>query len=113
MAILCGSAKAKPIPNLWSPPIAGIPYEKALEIHNRHVHELGDLPGVESVGLGAEGINVYTTRPELVPHQVEGLKVISRPVPKGVIGRISHTYTTSVRPLHGAVMSRLFPNNGP
>lgn len=28
--------KPEVIPPLWAPPIAGVPYEQALEIHNRH-----------------------------------------------------------------------------
>jgi len=30
----------EPIPPLMAPPIAGIPYEEALEIHQRHAVEL-------------------------------------------------------------------------
>lgn len=97
--------KPERIPNLWLPPIAGVPYEKALEIHHRHIDELSKLPGVEGVELGAEGINVYTTQPDYIPKQVEGLRVIPRPVPPGDRGANSHTYNTSVRPLHGLVVA--------
>jgi hypothetical protein len=95
--------KPERIPNLWSPPIAGIPYEKALEIHDRHIDELRKLPGVKEVGLGAEGINVYTTNPDIVPKQVEGLRIIPRPAPTGEGIFNSHTFNNPVRPLHGAV----------
>jgi len=95
--------KPERIPNLWSPPIAGVPYEKALEIHYRNVEKLSDLPGVEGVGLGAEGINVYTTNPAVLPQQIEGLRVIPRPVPVGERGTNGHTFNTQIRPLHGAV----------
>jgi hypothetical protein len=91
------------IPPLWSPPIAGIPYEKVLEIHSRHVEELGKLPGVESAGLGADGIHVYTSNPDIVPKEIEGVPVKIFPA-TGMPGTtLSHTYNTFVRPLHGAV----------
>ncbi|HEV8712865.1 MAG TPA: hypothetical protein VGX03_08570 [Candidatus Binatia bacterium] len=88
---------------MWSPPIAGIPYEQVLEIHRRHVEELGKLPGVESAGLGADGIHVWTSNPDIVPKEVEGVPVIIHPA-TGMPGKtLNHTYNTFVRPLHGAV----------
>jgi len=95
----------EPIPPLWSPPIAGIPFEKALEIHERRVLELRTLPGVESVGLGADGIHIYTSKPEVVPKEVEGLPIKVFPATGGSFSNLTHTYNTSVRPLHGAVVA--------
>jgi hypothetical protein len=57
------------------PPIAGIPYEKALEILERHQDELMELPGVGAVGMGADGIEVNTNNPAAVPADIEGLPV--------------------------------------
>ena len=69
-------ANPQPIPShLLAPPIAGVPYEEARAIHNRHKAELAQLPGVQTVGLSGEGIRVRTTRPELVPSFIEGLPV--------------------------------------
>src|SRR6266571_9004071 len=48
----------EPIPPLMAPPIAGIPYEEALAILERHREELMRLPGVQSVGMGNGGIVV-------------------------------------------------------
>lgn len=63
-----------PIPtSLMTPPIAGIPYTEAEAIFHRH--DFMDVPGVSSVGLGAAGITVRTTQPELIPSSVEGLPV--------------------------------------
>lgn len=85
------------IPPLWAPPIAGIPYEKALEIHYRHVDELSKLPGVDSVGLRRDGIHVSTSNPAVVPSEVEGLPIIVDP-PEGPKKALSHTYNTDARP---------------
>lgn len=63
------------IPPLMEPPIAGIPYEKALEILERHQDELMELPGVGAVGMGADGIEVNTNNPAAVPADIEGLPV--------------------------------------
>ncbi|MGE4091119.1 MAG: hypothetical protein AB7G75_09795 [Candidatus Binatia bacterium] len=93
----------EPIPPLWSPPINGISYEKALEIHHRHVLELSDLPGVQGVGLGADGIHVSTNDPSVVPKEVEGVPIIIDPPPAGSVQPLFHTTTTNIRPLHGAV----------
>jgi hypothetical protein len=90
------------IPPLWAPPIAGIPYEKVLEIHRRHVDELAKLPGVKSVGLREDGIHVSTSNPAVVPSQVEGLPIKVDP-PEGPKKALDHTFNTSSRPLRGAV----------
>jgi len=69
------------IPRLAVPgqPIAGIPFEEALKIYERHEEELRKLPGSISVSFYADGIVVETANPEVVPAAVEGLPVI--PVP--------------------------------
>jgi hypothetical protein len=93
----------EPIPPLWSPPINGVAFEDALEIHDRHASEFMQFPGVESVGLGADGIHIVTTRPELIPKEVEGVPIIVRPATGRKIKLLSHTYNNPVRPLHQAV----------
>ena len=65
--------------DMMTPPIAGIPYEEAKAIHNRHKKELIQLPGATSVGLTAEGIVVETDQPGLVPSTLEGLPVQTKP----------------------------------
>lgn len=69
-----------PIPNVMIPPIAEIPYAQAEAIRERHSMELMQLPGVRSVGVGAEGIVVGTNHPEALPASIEGLPVIAEPV---------------------------------
>src|SRR5438034_514936 len=69
----------EPMPPLEVPPIAGISYEEALKILERHREELMLLPGVDTVGLGADGIHVYTENPAVVPPEVEGLPI--KPLP--------------------------------
>jgi hypothetical protein len=95
--------KPEPLPPLWSPPINGIPFEEALAILERHTPEFAKLPGIESVGLGADGIHIYTSNPEVVPKAVEGMPIIVYPATRGKIKLLSHTYNTPIRPLHGAV----------
>lgn len=94
--------KPENIPPLWVPPIAGIPYEQAQEIVERHTNELLHLPGVEGVGLGQDGINLYTNQPGLAPKQVEGLPIKSLP-PQGPGKLLGHTLSSAKRPLHGAL----------
>lgn len=96
---------AGPIPPLSAPPIAGVPYETALEIHDRHVHELSKLPGVDSVGLGEDGIEVRTTNPAAVPSEIEGLPIKILP-PLGPARLLNHSGSNKTRPLRGAVTLR-------
>ena len=63
------------IPPLWVPPIAGISYEEAQAIFERHRAALTKLPGNPYVLFGREGITVFTEQPEHVPASVEGLPV--------------------------------------
>jgi hypothetical protein len=65
----------EPIPPLWSPPIAGIPFEEAEKILARHQQALIRLSGVGGVGLGSEGIEVEADDPAAVPSNVEGLPI--------------------------------------
>ena len=67
------------IPAPMAPPIAGIPHKDAEAIFNRHLDELRNIPGVTSGGLGADGIIIYTDKPELVPPELEGLPVKTAP----------------------------------
>ncbi|MGH7964826.1 MAG: hypothetical protein ACRERD_23930 [Candidatus Binatia bacterium] len=94
----CTAGGSVAIPPLMVPPIAGISYEEALKIVDRHQEELMRLPGVQSVGLGAEGIVVGTDNPSVVPSEVEGLPV--KTVPSlGSAGGLSHSQHTPIRPL--------------
>src|SRR5919106_6585380 len=56
-------------------PIAGIPFNNAVEIYQRHRKDLEQLPGVSAVGLSTEGIFVSTTTPSNLPSQVEGIPI--------------------------------------
>jgi hypothetical protein len=60
-------------------PIAGIPFAQVQAILARHQAELGQVPGLTGVGLGAEGIEVETDHPEAVPSTIEGVPVIVKP----------------------------------
>jgi hypothetical protein len=93
---------SEPIPPLWVPPIAGIPYEEALKILDRHRDELMRLPGVDSVGMGADGIVVSTTNPAVVPSEIEGVPVRVEPSQGPAVGA-NHTQNTAVPLLHGGV----------
>lgn len=73
------------------PRIEGIPYEEVLAVHQRHVRELADLPGVQMVGLGAKGILVRTDLPAVIPSTVEGVPVRVEPPLAGTIMGINHT----------------------
>lgn len=92
----------EPIPPLMIPPIAGIPYEEALKILERHREELMKLPGVEAIGMSAEGIEVETNNPAVLPQEVEGLPIKPIP-PKGPMMLLNHSLGTRIRPLHGGV----------
>lgn len=67
------------IPSLWQLPIDGIPYAEVEQIHHRHAEALRAIDGVQSVGLGANGIVVQTSCPALVPEEVEGVPIVTAP----------------------------------
>jgi hypothetical protein len=67
-------------PSLMMLPIAGIPVDEAYKILDRHRDKLMALPGVASVGMGANGISVEATNPSLLPKEVEGLPLEVQPV---------------------------------
>jgi hypothetical protein len=69
-------------------PIAGIPYDQAEAVLARHHEELSQLPGVDSVSLGEEGIVVRTKHPEAVPAIIEGVRVLGELIPEGTIRRL-------------------------
>ncbi|MBM4257439.1 MAG: hypothetical protein FJ147_16285 [Deltaproteobacteria bacterium] len=84
------------------PPIAGIPYEKAQDIIQRHFEFFRNLPGIRGFTLRKDGIAVESTQPELVPKEVEGLPVYLEPVQS--IKESSHTATSpAIRPVVGAI----------
>ena len=64
------------LPFLAAPPAAGMPYEEARVIFDRHEEWLYNLPDVEEAGLGKSGITVVTSQPDLVPFEVEGLPIL-------------------------------------
>ena len=78
--------KPETIPAIMTPPIAGIPFEEALAILERHQLRLMQLPGVQSVGLGSEGIEVESGDPSLIPDSLEGLPVKALPPSGPYIG---------------------------
>lgn len=99
----------EPIPTaMTEPPIAGIPYEEALKILERHQEELSQLPGVTAVGMGSEGITVETTNPSAVPSAVDGVPVKVRP-PRGQAVGTDHTFTAPSPQLHGGVAVSSIP----
>ena len=63
------------IPPLWQLPVNGIPYEEVEEIFAANQDALMAIDGVSSVGLGANGILVHTSKPELVPEEVEEVPI--------------------------------------
>lgn len=73
----------EPIPLLWAAPLAGIAYDKVLDIYERHLETLFKLPGIQGYGLKADGLHVRTSQPEAVPTDLEGLPVIVHSVPEG------------------------------
>lgn len=105
-------AHPQPIPPLWKAPIAGIPFEEAQAILERHRDELWQIPGVMGHGLGAEGIVVHTDQPDLVPTEIEGLPVKTRP--PVIMRPLSHTNLLPKRPLRGAlkITDQLWPGRG-
>ena len=98
----CNSTIApQPIPTeLMSPPIAGVPYTDAKKIFKRQ--DFIQLPGVQSVGLEADGIVVRTTQPALIPSTFEGLSVRIQE-PQGDLRPASHTLTEVPSSLQGGV----------
>jgi hypothetical protein len=90
---------------MMEPPIAGIPFEEALKILERHRDELLQLPGVTAVGMGSEGITIETTNPSVVPSDVEGVPVKVRP-PRGQAVGANHTLNAPATRLHGGVAIR-------
>ena len=62
-----------------NPGVAGMPWAEAWDIFDRHREELTALLGVHSVGLSKEGVDIETAEPELVPNDIEGLRVRTRP----------------------------------
>ncbi|MBI3796449.1 MAG: hypothetical protein HY268_05695 [Deltaproteobacteria bacterium] len=103
----------QPIPGiLMGPPIAGIPIKEALKIVERNRAELMALPGVGVVGIGDTGISIEADDPAVLPTEVEGLPLEIRPRPKGIIPLQSHTTTTPVRPVGGALSIRIGAGTG-
>ena len=79
-------------------PIAGIPFDEAQKIFDRHVQELHNLPGTISVNFTAEGLVVETANPEALPPAVEGLPVFAiPPVDPDAVGALQKGLPT--RPL--------------
>jgi hypothetical protein len=91
------------IPAVMVPPIAGIPYEEAFKILERHRAELQALPGVGSIGMGAKGISISAKNPSVIPKEVEGLPVQARPFVEEIFEMKSHTTTGTWHPLRGAL----------
>jgi hypothetical protein len=89
------------IPALMQPSAAGIPHEQVLKIYARNKETLFRLPGVHGIGLRADGIYIYTDKPELVPKEVEGVPIKTFPNP-GPGKDLNHTVTSRVRPMHGS-----------
>ncbi len=94
----------EPIPGiLMTPPIAGIPYEEALKILERHRAELEALPGIGAVGMGGTGIYIQIEDPSVLPKEIEGLPLEVHPRPKERPRVNSHSMSTPVRPVGGGL----------
>jgi hypothetical protein len=95
----------EPIPNLAILPNIRSAEERSKGTVSRHTKELIQIPGVISVDSTLKGIEVRTTRPELLPKEIEGIPVIPL-APMGTWKSMGHTRTKPIRPLHGAVLLR-------
>ncbi len=106
----CNSpANPQPIPtSLMIPPVAGVPYTRAEAIFQRQ--DFMQLPGVQSVGLGVDGLVVQTSEPALIPSTFEGLPVRTEK-PEGVPQLDNHTLTKAPSVLTGGVA--ISPASGP
>ena len=91
------------IPLLMMPPVAGIPFETAQKIAERHADELQKLSGVETVIFGLDGIIVETDNPAVVPPNVEGVPVKTRPPRKRKF--LNHSENSALNPLNGGVVT--------
>jgi hypothetical protein len=78
------------IPPIMIPPIAGIAYEEAFKILERHRAELEALPGVVSVGMGGSGISIEAKDLSVLPKEVEGLPIEASPYVEQIIVDNSH-----------------------
>jgi hypothetical protein len=59
--------------------VAGVPYEEAVQILERHKEELLARPGVKAVGLEPRGLYVEADQPAELPAAVEGLPLAVYP----------------------------------
>jgi hypothetical protein len=72
-------------------PIAGRPYEEAIDVLERHRAAIKQLPGVQEVGLSPDGIAVYTDNPTALPSHLDGFPVIVFGVMGDAVNGIPHT----------------------
>jgi hypothetical protein len=68
------------------PPVS-IPLDVFVAVKDRHSRSILTLPGVQSFGIakGYKGLVVTTSRPELIPSELEGIPIFTKPV-TGEIG---------------------------
>ncbi|MGE0825056.1 MAG: hypothetical protein AB7P18_23440, partial [Candidatus Binatia bacterium] len=98
----------EPIPPLMQPPIAGIPFEEALNILERHKDDFIHLPGFGTVYMTLDGIVVETDNPSSIPTSIEGVPIETRPRQERKF--LNHTLDQPLRPLHGgAVVGDSYP----
>jgi hypothetical protein len=90
------------IPLLMVPPVEGIPYDTVQQIVKRRGAELRNLPGVDNVILGPEGIIVETDNPAAVPQSIEGVPI--KTVPRQKRKFQSHSQNFTFNPIDGSVV---------
>jgi hypothetical protein len=88
-------------------PIAGIPYEQAVEIFARQRIVLTQIEGVQDVGLGDEGIYVYAEEGADVPLAVEGLPVRRLPLMGFPVAGRPYLEAQAIFRRHRAALERL------
>lgn len=69
-----------PPSGMLMPPVAGIPRSEAADAVERNREKLMKLPGVYSIQLTDEGLEISTSDPSQLPAQVEGVPVIPQVV---------------------------------
>ncbi|MEW6296903.1 MAG: hypothetical protein AB1671_04080 [Thermodesulfobacteriota bacterium] len=77
LPLALGGLTVRRVPPM-DPPVNGRPATEVRRIFERHRASFESLPRVQGIGLGPEGILVYTDRPEQLPPTVEGVPVVAR-----------------------------------
>lgn len=90
-----------------TPPIAGVPYEKAVAVLQNRLGELKQIPGVQDAGLGEDGIYVYAEEWASLPLALDGLPVKRLPLMGVPVAGRSYIEAEAVLTRHRAALERL------